>query len=188
MQTVSNVINLMHQSILPAVVRANVMVDATAGNGGDTFFLAQNMKASCRLYAFDIQSEAINHTKQRTEAFAEQITYLQKSHEEIERYVDQPIDVAVFNLGYLPGADHEAVTQHDSTLTAVKCVLQKLTLQGICAIMVYPGHPEGRIEADLLAGFLQALPVRDYTVGCYRLWNHRPEAPYGFIIERTRCV
>lgn len=186
MQTVSNVINLMHQAILPAVRQAEVIVDATAGNGGDTLFLAQNMKASCQLYAFDIQAEAILHTKERTKEFAAQICYLQQSHEEIGRYVDRSIDVAMFNLGYLPGADHEAVTNHKSTLKAVKCVLAKLRLQGICAIMVYPGHPEGKIEADCLASFLQEIPVRNYTVGCYRLWNHRPEAPYGFILERTR--
>ncbi|MBQ1867622.1 class I SAM-dependent methyltransferase [Selenomonas sp.] len=186
MQTVSNVINLMHQSILPAVRQAEVIVDATAGNGGDTLFLAQNMKESCHLYAFDIQAEAIEHTKQRTSEFAGKITYLQQSHEQIDRYVDRSIDVAMFNLGYLPGAAHDAVTKHETTLKAVKCVLAKLSLQGICAIMVYPGHPEGKVEADCLANFLQALPVRDYTVGCYRLWNHRPEAPYGFILERTR--
>ncbi|SDG00881.1 Putative rRNA methylase [Selenomonas sp. WCT3] len=186
MQTVSNVINLMHQAILPAVRQADVIVDATAGNGGDTLFLAQNMKASCQLYAFDIQPEAIARTKERTRDFAAQICYLQRSHEEIDRHVDRSIDVAMFNLGYLPGADHEAVTNHESTLKAVKCVLAKLRIQGICAIMVYPGHPEGRIEADYLAGFFQKLPARDYTVGCYRLWNHRPEAPYGFILERTR--
>lgn len=186
MQTVSNVINLVHQSILPAVQQAEIIVDATAGNGGDTLFLAQNMKKSCQLYAFDIQAEAIEHTKQRTKEFASQITYLQQNHEKIDCYVDQSIDVAMFNLGYLPGAAHDAVTTHESTLKAVKCVLAKLSLQGICAIMVYPGHPEGKVEAVCLTDFLKSLPNKDYTVGCYRLCNHCPEAPYGFIMERTR--
>ena len=41
-QTVSKVINLIQQAILPALKGAKIVVDATAGNGNDTLFLAQH--------------------------------------------------------------------------------------------------------------------------------------------------
>ena len=53
MQTVSNAIEfgqLILERVLPT---ARTVVDATAGNGSDTLFLAQRMSAEARLYAFD---------------------------------------------------------------------------------------------------------------------------------------
>ena len=35
-----------------------VVVDATAGNGHDTLFLAQQLKGKGKVYSFDIQKEA----------------------------------------------------------------------------------------------------------------------------------
>ena len=54
-QTVSNVLNLVKAAILPALAKAKVVVDATAGNGTDTLFVAEHTGDEAKIYAFDIQ-------------------------------------------------------------------------------------------------------------------------------------
>ncbi|SDP33672.1 tRNA (mnm(5)s(2)U34)-methyltransferase [Selenomonas ruminantium] len=186
MQTVSNVINLVQQSILPALAGANVIVDATAGNGNDTLFLAEHGPDQAKIYAFDIQQAALEHTRLKTAAYASRIEYILASHAEIDKQVPGNIDVAMFNLGYLPGEEHKVTTVKESTRMAVEQVLDKLSINGICIIVAYPGHEAGAQEAVMLEEFLGNLPRRDYTVGCYRLLNHRQTAPYAYMVERVR--
>lgn len=185
MQTVSNVLNLAKQAIMPALAQANVVVDATAGNGNDTLFLAEHTTDRAKIYAFDIQQAALDHTKEKTAAYSGRIKYVLDSHENIDAVVAEAIDVAMFNLGYLPGEGHTVTTQASSTLTAVKKVLDKLNCNGICIIAAYPGHEAGAVEAVALDKFMAALPVKKYTAGIYRLLNHRQTAPYIYIVEKV---
>lgn len=185
-QTVSNVLNLIKAAILPALEKARVLVDATAGNGYDTLFLAEHTSDKSKIYAFDIQEAALDSTRQRTAAYADRIEYVLRSHEELEEVVAEDIDLAIFNLGYLPGQEHEVTTKKESTLLAVQQVLGKLSLNGVCVIVAYPGHEAGGQEAALLEDFLVSLAKKDYTVGCYRLVNHAKTAPYAYIVEKVR--
>lgn len=187
MQTVSNVIQLMHLAILPVLAKADVAVDATAGNGYDTLFIAQNTPSSAQIYAFDVQSEALANTKERTAEYANRIHYLFCSHENIKEKVPGKIDVCLFNLGYLPGFSHETATRTESTRAAVESALAKLSLNGVCVLVVYPGHPEGKREADMLQDMLKNLPQREFTAGCYRLSSHKQTAPYAYLIERVQA-
>lgn len=187
MQTVTNVLNLVKLALIPVLERATTIVDATAGNGHDTLFLAEHMNKNAHLYAFDVQAEAIAATKERTQAFASQISYCQQGHEHIANVVDGPIDVAMFNLGYLPGENHQVTTQHTTTKKAVDAVLNQLSVNGICVIVAYPGHPEGNVEAEMLETYFSTLPNKKFTVGRYRLVNHPATAPYAFLIEKTRA-
>ncbi len=43
------------------------VVDATAGNGSDTLFLAQSVGPRGRVFAFDVQAEALENTRRRLE-------------------------------------------------------------------------------------------------------------------------
>lgn len=58
MQTL-NALRLAQQLLLPKVACAWCIVDATAGNGKDTLFLAKNSPENGIVYAFDIQEDAI---------------------------------------------------------------------------------------------------------------------------------
>ena len=185
-QTVSKVINLIQQAILPALKGAKIVVDATAGNGNDTLFLAQHTPDDAKIYAFDVQTEALQQTRQLTADFSAKIEYVLRSHAELDEVVAENIDMAMFNLGYLPGQEHELTTVWESTQIAVTKVLRKLVVQGICVIVAYPGHAAGKEEAMQLEAYLQRLSKREYTVGCYRLLNHAATAPNAFVIEKTR--
>lgn len=185
MQTVSNVLEQGRFSLLRVLGKARLVVDATAGNGKDTLFLAEHTPPEAHIYAFDIQKEAMQKTRAVTAAYAEKIHYLVCGHEFLGQIVPEEIDVAVFNLGYLPGADHGITTRTETTRRAAAAALTRLRVHGICLITVYPGHPEGSAEADMLAGYLSRLPVHEFTVGCYQLMNHKKTAPYVYLIERT---
>lgn len=186
MQTVSNVLNLIKAAILPALDKAGVVVDATAGNGHDTLFLAEHTSDKAKIYAFDIQEAALNNTRQRTAAYTDRIEYVLRSHADLGKVVAEDIDLAIFNLGYLPGQEHEVTTQKETTLLAVQQVLEKLSCNGVCVIVAYPGHEAGGQEADMLEDFLASLAKKDYTAGCYRLVNHAKTAPYAYIVEKVR--
>lgn len=89
------------------VSEGDVVVDATCGNGYDTLRLAQLSPA--KLYAFDIQQEAVDATRKRLReaGFAEKledgaIEVICDSHEHLTDHVKTFIQAAVFNLGYLP--------------------------------------------------------------------------------------
>lgn len=186
LQTVSNVLNLIKAAILPALDKARVIVDATAGNGNDTLFLAEHSPDQAKIYAFDIQPAALAHTREKTAAYAQRIEYVLRSHAEIATVVPEAIDIAMFNLGYLPGDGHVVTTKEESTRVAVTQVLEKLSLNGVCIIVAYPGHEAGAQEAVMLEKILADLPRKEYTAGCYRLVNHVETAPYAFVVEKVR--
>ena len=186
MQTVSNVLNLVKTAIEPALKNARIVVDATAGNGHDTLFLAERTTAEAKIYAFDIQETALNHTRAITADYAERINYVLASHDKIAELVSGAIDVAIFNLGYLPGEEHCVTTKVESTMAAVRQVLDKLSCNGVCVVVAYPGHEAGAQEATGLEKFFAELPKKNYTVGCYRLLNHARTAPYAYVVEKVR--
>ena len=186
MQTVSNVLNLVKTAIEPALKNARIVVDATAGNGHDTLFLAEHIADEAKIYAFDIQEAALNNTRALTAAYARRINYVLASHDKIAEWVSAPIDVAMFNLGYLPGEKHCVTTKVESTMAAVRQVLDKLSCNGVCVVVAYPGHEAGAQEAASLEKFFAVLPKKNYTVGCYRLLNHARTAPYAYVVEKVR--
>ena len=58
---------LAHQLLSDRLEGGEVVVDATAGNGHDTLFLARQVGPSGTVYSFDVQEEAIGLTRSRLE-------------------------------------------------------------------------------------------------------------------------
>ena len=97
------------------VTPSDTVVDATCGNGHDTLALAEMNPA--KLYAFDVQEEAICATTRllETHGYRKSITegriiVRQLAHEEMAGCIDGPVKAFVFNLGYLPGGTKEITT------------------------------------------------------------------------------
>ena len=62
---------------LSKLTSVRLAVDATAGNGYDTLFLAAHTQPDCRIWALDIQAQALEKTKTRlTEAHLEDKVFL----------------------------------------------------------------------------------------------------------------
>ena len=52
-----------------AVAPGDTVVDATMGNGHDTLFLCELVGEEGRVYAFDVQAQAVKNTKKREKTF-----------------------------------------------------------------------------------------------------------------------
>lgn len=160
---------------------SNVLIDATCGNGHDTLRLAQFSPS--KLYAFDRQPDAVSATRDRliAEGFESQlddgtISLICDSHEYMTEYVEEPANVIVFNLGYLPGGDKNFVTTSASTISAVISSLQLLAQNGLLCITMYSGHPEGYEEKEALLMFAMDLDPSLYHVSYISMAN-QPNFP-----------
>ena len=95
--------------ILTHLKEGDVAVDFTMGNGYDTLFLANAVGETGKVYAFDVQQQALDNTRQRlTEAgVADRCTLILDSHQRVKDYVPTRICAGMINLGFLPGADFD---------------------------------------------------------------------------------
>ena len=165
-------------------------VDATAGNGHDTEFLARMVGPTGRVFAFDIQKNALEKTRERLAKgnLLEQVTFCHAGHEFMRDWVDVPIQAVMFNLGYLPGADHEVITKPQTTVTALGQASELLSPGGLITVVIYPGHPGGQAEREAVEGFTVSLPQRQYTVIRYEILNQVNNPPLMLAIEKLDRV
>lgn len=163
------------------------IIDGTMGNGYDTLWLAQLAGDEGRVYAFDIQAEAVERTRARLrEAGVENRAVLfHAGHERIAELVPEPVDAAVFNLGWLPGTDKALRTRAETTLIAVNAALDKLKEGGLLTICAYPGHEEGRVERDALMDWARALPPQRYDAMIRAYLNQPNDPPVLFAIKKN---
>ena len=133
-----------------AISNGDIAVDATAGNGHDTLFLAGLVGDDGFVYAFDVQKQAVDATLHRLldNALEHRAVVLKDGHENAAKYVDKPVSGAIFNLGYLPGSDHEVITRPNTTIQALKSLLKLLKVGGIIVLVIYHGHEGGKKERD----------------------------------------
>lgn len=137
----------------------DTVVDATVGNGFDTVFLAQAVGDTGCVHGFDVQQTAIDSTQQRLKvAGINHVILHHRSHAELSGVVPDSVKAAMFNLGYLPRSDHSIVTQADSTIAALRQVLERLANQGIISVLAYRGHEGGAEEALAVERWLQEQP------------------------------
>lgn len=155
------------------------VIDATMGNGHDTLWLCQQVGEQGRVYAFDVQPEALENTRTRLkqEGVAERATLILDGHQHMEAHVPEPVDAILFNLGWLPGVAHAVTTRTETTLAAVNAGLRLLKPGGVMTICIYPGHEEGRRERDALLEWAKNLDSGDFDA-CIRAYlNIRKDPP-----------
>lgn len=173
-----------------AVQAGDVVVDATAGNGHDTLFLAKLVGDGGRVYSFDIQQKAIDNTKNRLKehGLEERCFLICSGHENIPSFIPPiyhgRIKAAVFNLGYLPGGDKSIVTKPETTIHAVEGLLDILAPGGIIVLVVYHGHPEGKRERDMLLQYASRLDQKLFHVLRYEFINQKNDPPFIIAIEK----
>lgn len=166
----------------------DAVVDATAGNGHDTLFLAKLVGPQGHVWAFDVQEAAVLETRRRlTEAgFASSCTVIHAGHETMRQHL--PADHhgqlrgIMFNLGYLPGSDKSIITRTETTLQAVTAALELLADGGLLTVAVYPGHEGGADEQRQIADWAAALPARRYEVQLFRPINRSASPPECWVV------
>ncbi|WP_312423013.1 tRNA (mnm(5)s(2)U34)-methyltransferase [Anaerospora hongkongensis] len=177
-----------HQAVLMRLTQAKCIVDATAGNGRDTLFLAQHSREDARIWAFDIQEQAINNTRRLLldNRCLTKVECILDSHCAIDQYVKEKVDIVTFNLGYLPGADHAVTTRGQTTIEAINKSIQLLNKNGIITIVAYPGHAPGKEENDQVFKHVSSLPQSEFHVGCWQMLNQVNEPPVLYVVEKKR--
>lgn len=156
-----------------------VAVDGTLGNGFDCDFLSDSFE---RVYAFDIQKVAIENYSSKNK---ENVILVHDSHENLLNYInEEEIDVAMFNLGFLPGGDKLITTKVESTISSLKETLKLLKSGGIVTIAVYVGHPQGIEESEAILSLMSQLPKDKYGVLIHKFINRNSNSPYLLVVEK----
>ncbi len=157
-------------------------VDATAGNGHDTLFLAELAgTASGKVAAFDVQASAISATRERLEkaglGCAAELFLC--GHEKMGEVLGADwrgnVNAVFFNLGYLPRGDHGVTTLPDTTLRALDAAWEMLAPGGFISLTVYTRHDGGFEESSRVAEWADKMRSRATVLTC---GEHNPVEPW----------
>ncbi len=162
-------------------------VDATAGNGLDSVFLAGRVGPKGQVYTFDIQKEALEVTadKLKEQKIDQQVKLIQDGHEKLSDYINEPVTAFMYNLGYLPGGGSRITTRFDTTLRSIQQALILLKPGGIITVIMYPGHREGKVEKDGLLPVFNSLPATEFIAFHYNYLNRRSVPPELVVIQKA---
>ena len=166
-----------------------IAIDATAGNGHDTVFLAEQVGPSGTVFAFDIQPDALGRTAKRlADSGLENAILLNHDHAHLSAHISNEhkgrIAAVMFNLGYLPGGDKRVMTNSDSTRSAVRQAADFLRPGGVLTIVAYTGHDGGTAEAGAVAELLAELPGSEFEVTTVESQPGRTSGPQLFVVKR----
>lgn len=180
-----NTIRLAHDYWAEHLRKGDICVDATAGRGKDTLLLCRLVGKAGTVYSFDIQEDAISSTRELLEQEGEDATLILDTHANLGNYVSSARAV-VFNLGYLPGGDHNIGTRAHSSIEAIRAALQIIEPDGFVSICIYYGGDSGFEEKEAVMEFLRSLDYREFTVMVHDFYN-RPNCPPIFaVIEKNQ--
>ncbi|MDR3593016.1 MAG: class I SAM-dependent methyltransferase [Negativicutes bacterium] len=184
----ANAVEMAQRLLTERLPAAGCAVDATAGNGRDTLFLAKKTAPHAQLWAFDIQTSALANTQKLLveHGLADKVRLVHDCHSRIASHIQGTVDIVMYNLGYLPGGDRALTTGRETTIASLTGVLPQLALGGLITVVAYPGYPAGRVEHEAVRLFLAALPQNEFTVGCWSMLNQRNDPPLLYIIQRIR--
>lgn len=187
-----SVLSMAHKWIAERTAPGDTVIDATAGGGVDTLALAQLVGPKGTVYAFDIQQEALDRTRERLLSSAGQdnlpaVKLVLENHAHMAEAIDSrhagQTAAVMFNLGYLPGGDQSVITEPASTIAALHAAIAVLRPGGIVTCVLYPGHPGGEAEAEAVEAWAAQLPQSVAQAVTYRQ-PQRPAAPYLVAVEK----
>ena len=166
-------------------------VDATLGNGHDAAWLCGLGGESGRVYGFDVQAEAVERSRRRIAevGYESRAQLILDGHQNMLDYIEKgSIDAVMFNLGWLPGAQHGVTTYTETTLAAVNAALEVLKEDGVMTVCVYPGHDEGAREREALIEWAQKLDEKKYDamLKCYLNQSNSPPLLIAVKKNKTR--
>ena len=174
-----NALGLSHKFMAEHILPGDLCIDATAGRGRDTLFLAKLVGGSGRVIAFDIQEEAIRSTESLlAENGVENAEVHLVSHSDMDRFAE-PGSVAgiMFNFGWLPGGDHTVFSRGDTSIEAIRKGLDLLRPGGVMTLCIYYGKETGYGEKEALTAYLKTVDPCRFTVVLCDFVNRVGEPP-----------
>ncbi|TYI47076.1 hypothetical protein E1A91_D13G148200v1 [Gossypium mustelinum] len=138
--------------------KGDIVIDATCGNGYDTVAMLKMVADESghgRVYGMDIQTEALENTSSLldetvTQKEKELVKLFPICHSRMDEVLPEntAVRLVAFNLGYLPGGDKGIITTLKTTLLALEASKKMLILGGLISLVVYVGHPGGRLNSQ----------------------------------------
>ena len=165
--------------IAKRVKPGDLCIDATAGRGNDTAFLAELTGETGRVISFDIQQQAVNSTLDllREKGFSDRAQVYLSSHEDMDKYAEPgTVSCITFNLGWLPGGDHTIHTGAVSSINALKKALTLLKPGGLISLIIYYGRDTGFEEKQQVLEFVKTVDSSEFSVIVAKFAN-RPNCP-----------
>lgn len=178
---------LAHTFLAAHLRHGDLAIDATAGNGHDTAFLAGAVGPTGHVIAIDLQAAALEATRARLAAasWLDRVTLVEASHATLARHAAPSSTAAVvFNLGYLPGSPHALITTPAETLAGLDATATVLKPGGLLTVVAYPGHAGGDTEASAVLEWFESRTALGWRVARYGLLGTRKPAP--FLLTGTR--
>lgn len=182
--------DLAHALLAETVGPGGRAIDATAGNGHDTLFLARQVGPSGSVLALDIQPAAVATTRARLcQAGLDARGDIRLAdHAGLASHLPDDFrgatDGVVLNLGYLPGSDHAVTTRPAGTLAALRAALDTLRAGGRLVCVAYTGHPGGEEEGEAVAAFAEDCRERGHRVDIHR---REPGSGKPWLLAVTRA-
>lgn len=181
-----NALKLSHAHFKAHIREGDTVIDATAGKGRDTLLLSELVGEDGKVFAFDIQAEAIRATSMLlAENNRQNVTLITDSHHNLCNYVTEASAV-VFNFGFLPGSDHTVFSHAETSIRAIEAALSILKEDGFVSLCIYYGGDTGYEERDGILSYLASLDQKKYTVMLQSFYNRKNCPPLFAIIEKNR--
>lgn len=172
-------LQIIHRVLCEHVQPGDICIDATAGRGKDTLFLAELVGETGHVTAFDIQQDAVESTRVllAEHGMEGRTSVILDSHAHMAQYAEPgTVSAITFNFGWLPGGDHNVFTRPESSIAAIEAGLSLLREEGIMTLILYYGRETGFAERDALLDYLPTLDSDRYTVVEMPFVN-RPNCP-----------
>lgn len=188
MAVIKNSLGQCHDILEKLIKLGDTVVDATAGNGYDTAFLSNLVGDTGKVYAFDIQKQALEKTELRLQELnlKSRVRLINDGHQNMDKYVTEEVRTVVFNLGYLPGGNHSIGTIADTTIEAIEKALKLIVKNGLVCIVVYYGGDSGFDEKNAVMEYIKNIDCKSYTVAKTEFVNQINCPPILVCIEKIK--
>ena len=136
-------LEIIHRILREHIKPGDICIDATAGRGKDTLFLAELVGGEGQVTALDIQAAAVESTNSllKENGMESRARVVLDSHANIGEYAGPgTVSAITFNFGWLPGGDHNVFTRPESSIAAIKAGLTLLRDDGIMTLIIYYGR------------------------------------------------
>ena len=176
-----------HRVLDEYIKEGDCCIDATMGKGGDTYYLCSKTGESGKVYAFDVQADALRQTREKLDKHKMNAELILDGHEHMKEYVkEMAVSCIMFNLGYLPGGDHTISTRIKTSMPALSSSLKLLKKGGLLSLCIYSGGDTGFEEHDAVLSWLKSLDPHCYLVIKSEFYNRPNHPPVPVLVIRLK--
>lgn len=182
-------LDIVHSVLTNLVEPGSLCIDATAGNGYDTVFLAELTGNSGHVISMDIQEEAVKATEQKIKelGYSDFCDTYCMSHSDIDKIAGrETADAIMFNFGWLPGGDHNIFTRSETSIPAIEKSLDILKPGGVLSLCIYYGRNNGYEERDSIIKFISELDSRHFAVMKCDFLNRKNDPPFPVFVVKEK--